>query len=150
MRVVVIGINYPPEVAGIAPQTAALCSHLAARGNDVYMLTARPHYPAWRVYCGYRGRGFVRETLEGVRVLRLPSYIPTRPGALVHRLLYDASFAAGRRPDSPPWPARRRVSLRRRPTRGQPWPPPSLHASSAGPGSRKSPTWPSTPGLPWE
>ena len=93
MRVVVIGINYPPEVAGIAPQTAALCSHLAARGNDVYMLTARPHYPAWRVYCGYSGRGFIRETLEGVRVLRLRSYIPTRPGALVHRLLYDASFA---------------------------------------------------------
>ena len=93
MRVLVIGINYTPEVAGIAPQTAALCRHLAARGNDVYMLTARPHYPAWRVYCGYRGRGFVRETLEGVRVFRLPSYIPTRPGALVHRLLYDGSFA---------------------------------------------------------
>ena len=28
-----------------------------------------------------------------MRVLRLRSYIPTRPGALVHRLLYDASFA---------------------------------------------------------
>ena len=93
MRVVVIGINYPPEVAGIAPQTAALCSHLVARGNDVYMLTARPHYPVWRVFCGYRQRGLMQQTLEGVRVLRLPSYIPTRPGALVHRLLYDGSFA---------------------------------------------------------
>ena len=93
MRVVVIGINYPPEVAGIAPQTAALCRHLAARGDDVLMLTARPHYPAWRVSCGYRGQKFIRETLVGVRVLRLPSYIPARPGALVQRLLYDASFA---------------------------------------------------------
>ncbi len=93
MRVVVIGVNYPPEVAGIAPQTAALCRHLAARGDNVLMLTARPHYPAWRVSCGYRGQRFIRETLERVRVLRLPSYIPTRPGVLVHRLLYDGSFA---------------------------------------------------------
>ena len=93
MRVVVVGINYPPEVAGIAPQTAALCRHLAARGDDVLMLTARPHYPAWRVSNGFRRQRFIREKCEGVRVLRLPSFIPTRPGALVHRLVYDASFA---------------------------------------------------------
>ena len=94
MRVVVVGINYPPEVAGIAPQTAALCRHLAARGDDVRMLTARPHYPAWRVFCGYRRRCRVRQSIDGTRVVRLPSYIPARPGELIQRLLYDASFAA--------------------------------------------------------
>ena len=78
MRVVVVGINYPPEVAGIAPQTAALCRHLAARGDDVLMLTARPHYPAWRVSNGFRRQRFIREKREGVRILRLPSFIPTR------------------------------------------------------------------------
>lgn len=93
MRVVVIGINYPPEVAGIAPQTAALCRHLAARGDDVCMLTAKPHYPAWRVFADHRQSGFVRQTLDGVQVIRLPTYIPARPGSLIRRLLYDGSFA---------------------------------------------------------
>ena len=93
MRVVVIGINYPPEVAGIAPQTAALCRHLAARGDEVLMLTAKPHYPAWRVGIDYRQSGFIRQTLDSVRVIRLPSYIPAQPGSLIRRLLYDGSFA---------------------------------------------------------
>lgn len=93
MRVVVIGINYPPEVAGIAPQTAALCRHLAARGDNVSMVTAKPHYPAWRVSPEHRPSGFLRQTLGGVRVIRVPSYIPAHPGALIHRLLYDGSFA---------------------------------------------------------
>lgn len=93
MRVVVIGINYPPEVAGIAPQTAALCRHLAARGDDVYMLTAKPHYPAWRVFPDHRQPGFIRQTLRGVRVVRVPSYVPANPASFTHRLLYDGSFA---------------------------------------------------------
>ena len=93
MRVVVIGINYPPEVAGIAPHTAALCRHLAARGDDVNMVTAKPHYPAWRISPGHRPTGFLRQTLGGVRVIRVPSYIPAHPSALIHRLLYDGSFA---------------------------------------------------------
>ncbi len=90
---VVIGINYPPEMAGIAPQTAALCRHLAARGEDVFILTAKPHYPAWRVFAAYRHPGCLRQTLKGVPVVRVPSYIPARPGSLIQRLLYDGSFA---------------------------------------------------------
>ena len=93
MRVVVIGINYPPEVAGIAPQTAALCRHLSAEGHTVHVLTAKPHYPAWRVFAGYRQRRVTREVQDGVRVTRVPSYVPTNPGSLIRRLFYDGSFA---------------------------------------------------------
>ena len=93
MRVVVIGINYPPEVAGIAPHTAALCAHLAARGDDVSMVTAKPHYPAWRVFPEHQQSACLRQTLDGVRVVRTPSYIPAQPGSLVRRVLYDGSFA---------------------------------------------------------
>lgn len=93
MRVVVIGINYPPEVAGIAPHTAALCGRLAARGDEVYLVTAKPHYPAWRVFPKYRQSGFLRQALDGVHVVRVPSYVPAHPGSLVRRLLYDGSFA---------------------------------------------------------
>ena len=93
MRVVVIGINYPPEAAGIAPQTAALCRYLAARGDDVSVVTAKPHYPAWRVFPEHGQSGFLRQSLDGVRVVRVPSYIPAKPGSLIRRLLYDGSFA---------------------------------------------------------
>lgn len=93
MRVVVIGINYPPEVAGIAPQTAALCRHLATHGHEVFVLTAKPHYPAWRVFPAYRRHGLRSRWQDGVRVIRIPAHIPAQPSSLIRRLLYDGSFA---------------------------------------------------------
>ena len=48
MRVIVWGINYAPEITGIAPHSVALCEFLKSRGDDVEMLTTFPYYPAWK------------------------------------------------------------------------------------------------------
>jgi colanic acid biosynthesis glycosyl transferase WcaI len=42
MHVLIIGINYRPEPTGIGPYTAGLAEHLAARGEEVTVLTGLP------------------------------------------------------------------------------------------------------------
>ena len=52
MRVLIIGINYRPELTGIGPYTADLAEHLASRGDRVTVITGLPHYPGWRIAPG--------------------------------------------------------------------------------------------------
>ena len=56
MRVIVWGINYAPEVTGIAPHSVALCEFLHARGDDVSMVTGFAYYPSWEKRPGDRFR----------------------------------------------------------------------------------------------
>jgi colanic acid biosynthesis glycosyl transferase WcaI len=90
VRVLVIGLNYLPELTGIAPYTSGLCKGLAARGEVVCVLTTMPHYPEWRIRAGYNGARR-HEWLDGVSVTRLRHYVPARPTG-VRRLLSEISF----------------------------------------------------------
>lgn len=97
MRILIYSINYAPEPTSTGKYAGELAVWLAARGHEVEAIAPLPHYPQWSVYPAYRGKGvlgFHRETLDGVRVLRCPLYVPhagRRIGAF-RRLLYEASF----------------------------------------------------------
>ena len=91
MRVLLIGINYLPEPTGIGPYTAGLAEHLAARGDDVTVLTGLPHYPAWRIARSTPRRLLSRATIHGIRVIRAAHYVPARPSAM-KRALYEGTF----------------------------------------------------------
>lgn len=91
-RVLVLGINYPPEHTGIAPYTGAMSRGLARRGIAARVIAARPHYPDWKVKPGYEywSRS---EHLHGVAVKRVWHYIPNPPKG-VRRLASEVSFGA--------------------------------------------------------
>ena len=93
MRLLIHGINYAPELAGIGRYTGELGAWLAARGHRVTVLTAHPYYPEWRVHPAYRGRGWRREFRDGVEVLRAPLYVPIRVTGKT-RFLHEISFGA--------------------------------------------------------
>lgn len=102
-RVLVIGINYTPEMTGIAPYTAGMARGLA-RDHDVDVITAHPHYPAWRVTEGYGGWRR-REDDSGIRLQRLRHHVPSQPTGM-SRIVSEGTFAARalapgvRRPDA--------------------------------------------------
>ena len=91
MRVLIIGINYRPEPTGIGPYTAGLAEHLAARGDEVTVLTGLPSYPGWRLMRGMPRRLLATERLDGVTVLRAAHYIPGSQTA-AKRALYEGTF----------------------------------------------------------
>ncbi|OBG26727.1 glycosyltransferase [Mycobacterium sp. 852002-51057_SCH5723018] len=92
MKIKIYGINYFPEVTGIAPYTTGMAEGLTAYGHDVSVVTGMPHYPEWRIHDAYRSRRSYREIINGVRVHRVRHYVPRNPRPR-NRILMEASFA---------------------------------------------------------
>src|ERR1700754_4778536 len=91
MRVIVIGINYAPDLIGVAKYNTELCEGLAARGHEVRVVTAPPYYPDWKVPPEYRSLWYRRQHINDVNIVRAPIYVPGRPSG-AKRLLHHASF----------------------------------------------------------
>lgn len=64
---------------------------LTKQGHSVEVITAFPSYPGGRIYAGYKSSLVQTETIDGVRVVRLGTYI-THDKSAVKRLLGYASF----------------------------------------------------------
>lgn len=91
MRVVVWGINYAPEVAGIAPHNVALCEYLASQNVDVEMVTTFAYYPTWKKSTQDRHQLFRTDLINGVPVHRCWHYVPARVSAW-KRIIHEATF----------------------------------------------------------
>lgn len=88
MKLLLLCMNYAPERTGIALFTTDLAEFLAARGHQVTVATTFPHYPEWETYAPYRGKRVMRETRNGVTILRRAIPLPKRATTL-RRVLYD-------------------------------------------------------------
>lgn len=93
MRILVLGVNYLPEPTAIGPYTADLAVHLKQCGHEVVVSTGFPTAPQWKVWEGYEGRWWMRETIDGVPVKRTYLYVPKQPKRALQRILFDCSFA---------------------------------------------------------
>jgi colanic acid biosynthesis glycosyl transferase WcaI len=93
MKVLILSINYWPEVAGIGAFSTYRAEYLAAAGHEVEVCTTFPYYPEWKVPADYAGKLASKEVRNGVRILRSYAYIPNPPTPL-KRILHEASFIA--------------------------------------------------------
>ncbi len=92
MRILIVGINFFPELTGIGKYTGELAAYLAANGNQVHVITAPPYYPYWQVQAPYHASEYRQEDWQGSQVTRCPLYVPRHPSGLT-RLLHLFSFA---------------------------------------------------------
>lgn len=89
MRIQLWSCNYDPEPMGIAPLAGVWARAMAARGHEVEVIAAHPHYPdpIW----GKRILPYT-EVRDGIRVRRLPLFIGRKNPR--ERLLQETSFLA--------------------------------------------------------
>lgn len=92
MKLLILGLNYSPEPVGIGPYTAGLAEALASRGHEITVIAGKPYYPQWRPYKG-QPKGRTTSIENGVKVTRVPHYIPANPSG-PRRIAHHASFAA--------------------------------------------------------
>lgn len=92
MKILLYGINFSPELTGIGKYTGEMAAWLAAKGHDVRVVTAPPYYPDWVVGNGYSGWLYKTDEWHGVKVLRCPLWVPSKPSGL-KRLVHLMSFA---------------------------------------------------------
>ena len=70
----------------------AFAKALVERGHQVDVLTGFPNYPGGRLYPGYRVTLRKRESMDGIRITRVPLY-PSHDGSSVRRVANYLSFA---------------------------------------------------------
>lgn len=91
MHILFLTDNFPPEVNAPASRTFEHCREWVNAGCQVTVITCAPNFPKGRVYDGYRNRLWQSETVEGIRVIRVWSYITANEG-FVKRILDYQSF----------------------------------------------------------
>src|SRR2546421_5508499 len=82
---------YPPEKGAAAVRISETAMCLVKRGHQVTVLTTFPNYPTGIVPAEYRGHVIQRESLDGVCVIRVWSYVSPNKGFL-RRVLAQFSF----------------------------------------------------------
>ena len=96
-RVLLVAINYWPELTGIGKYTGEMAEWLVRQGGEVRVITAPPYYPAWFVDSSYSPWYYHRELVAGVDIRRCPLWVPARPNGL-KRIFHLASFALSAMP----------------------------------------------------
>ena len=89
MRILILTQWYPPEPVLLIQE---LAQTLQEFGHDVTVLTGFPNYPSGKLYPGYRLRLCQRETVDGVKVVRVPIFSEHSRSGLLRALNY-LSFA---------------------------------------------------------
>ena len=91
MHILFLTDNFPPEVNAPASRTFEHCREWVREGHRVTVVTGAPNFPAGKVYPGYRNRLWQTEDMEGIRVVRVWTYITANAG-FGRRILDYVSF----------------------------------------------------------
>lgn len=91
MRILFITDNFPPEVNAPATRTYEHCQEWLKQGVEVTVITCAPNFPKGKVYPGYKNKLRQEEMMNGIRVIRVWSYITANEG-FFKRILDFMSF----------------------------------------------------------
>lgn len=91
MRILFLTDNFPPEVNAPATRTYEHCKEWAAKGEDVTVITCFPNFPEGKVYKGHKNKLIQRENIDGIKVIRVWTFIAANEG-FVKRTLDYISF----------------------------------------------------------
>ncbi len=82
MKVLFLSHYFPPEVNAPATRTYEHCRRWVELGHEVTVVSCVPHHPMGKVYPGYRNRWFQTEEKDGIRAIKLFTYITANEGFL--------------------------------------------------------------------
>jgi len=93
MKILFITDNFPPEVNAPATRTYEHCMEWKKHEDvEITILTCVPNFPHGKVYDGYTNNLYQEEEIDGIRVIRVWSYMTSNKG-FTKRVLDYLSFA---------------------------------------------------------
>ncbi|UZW58697.1 glycosyltransferase family 4 protein [Lysobacter enzymogenes] len=95
MRILFLTDNFPPEGNAPATRTYEHAVRWVRAGHEVTVITCAPNFPEGKLFPGYRNAWRSVETLDGIRVVRVKTYITANEGFLKRTLDYLSFMAAG-------------------------------------------------------
>ena len=99
MKILFLTDNFPPDVNAPATRTYEHCKEWVRKGVEVTVITCAPNFPQGKVYEGYKNKLIQKETIDGIKVIRVWTYITANEGFLKRIIDYISfsvsSFFAG-------------------------------------------------------
>ncbi len=92
MRILFFSHYFPPEGNAPATRTYENCKRWVELGHEVTVITCAPNCPTGVVYDGYRNKLYQRDTVDGIDVIRVWTYIAANKGT-TKRIANYASYA---------------------------------------------------------
>lgn len=94
MHILFLTENFPPEGNAAASRVSERARYWVQWGHKVTVLTTAPNFPNGKIYEGYENRWRQVQTLDGIRVVRVKSFIAANEGFLL-RTVDFLSFMVG-------------------------------------------------------
>lgn len=88
MRILFLSHYFPPEVNAPATRTFEHCREWVKLGHQVTVISCVPHHPKGRVYPGYRNKWFQVEYKEGIKAVKVLTYVTANEGFVKRTLNY--------------------------------------------------------------
>ncbi len=79
-KILFLSDNFPPEVNAPASRTFDHCKIWSEKGYDVTVITSFPNFPIGKVFKGYKNKFYDIEKINGIRVIRVWTYISYNKG----------------------------------------------------------------------
>jgi len=95
LRILFLSDNFPPETNAPATRLHEHAREWIALGHRVTVITGAPNFPEGKVYPGYENRLYQRETIDGIDVVRVKTYISANRGFAGRILDYLSFMVAG-------------------------------------------------------
>lgn len=95
MRILFLTDNFPPEVNAPASRTFDHCREWVKQGAEVTVITCAPNFPKGKVFAGYKNKLWQEEIMDGIRVIRVWTYIVPNSGFLKRTLDYISFSVTG-------------------------------------------------------
>lgn len=93
MKILFLTHYFPPEVNAPATRAYEHCKAWVAAGHEVTVVTGAPNHPYGQLYPGYRN-SWAEETVDGIKIIRLRTYITANKGFLKRTLSYISFMLA--------------------------------------------------------
>lgn len=91
MNILFLTENFPPESNAAATRVYERALYWVRGGHTVTVITSAPNFPEGRLFAGYENRWKQVETIDGIQVVRVMTYIAANRGVL-RRTLDFVSF----------------------------------------------------------
>ncbi len=106
MHILFLTENFPPEMNAAASRVYERACYWIRWGHQVTVITCAPNFPEGKLFSGYRNRWYQTEERDGIRVVRVKTYIACNRGFLKRTLDFLSFMVTGstaalfqRRPD---------------------------------------------------
>lgn len=95
MKILFLTENFPPETNAAANRVYERAIFWAAWGHDVTVITSAPNFPKGVLHEGYKNKWYQTEEMDGIRVVRVKTYITANAGILLRTLDFLSFMVTG-------------------------------------------------------